>query len=68
MGEELCACIHLSHNQTMTAEELKKFCKEKIAHFKIPRYVEFVDNFPTTVTGKVQKNKLKEIMIKKLKL
>ena len=45
---------------------MRSFCEGKIAHFKIPRYVEFVDSFPMTVTGKIQKYKMREIMIKKL--
>jgi fatty-acyl-CoA synthase len=52
----------------MTSDELKSYCKGKIAHFKIPRYVEFLTEFPLTITGKIQKNKLKEAMIKKLNL
>lgn len=52
----------------MTVEELKAFCKGKIAHFKVPRYVEFMEDFPLTISGKIQKNKLKERMIKQLKL
>ena len=65
-GEELCACIKVKSDEKMTVEELKAFCKGKIAHFKIPRYVEFTNDFPLTVSGKIQKNKLKERMIKKL--
>ena len=49
MGEELCACIKLAHGQTMSADELKAYCRDKISHFKIPRYIEFMDAFPTTV-------------------
>lgn len=66
MGEELCACVKLAHNQTLTVDELKAFCKDKISHFKIPKYIEFMNEFPTTVTGKVQKNKLKEMITKSL--
>ena len=68
MGEELCACIKLSSNETMTAEELKLFCKDKISHFKIPRYVEFMDEYPMTVTGKIQKHILVEKISKKMNL
>lgn len=68
MGEEVCACVKLETNKTMTADEVKEFCKNKIAHFKIPRYVLFMNDFPMTVTGKIQKNKLREIVIKKLEL
>jgi acyl-CoA synthetase (AMP-forming)/AMP-acid ligase II len=68
MGEEVCACVSLKPNQTMDLDELKQFCKNKISHFKIPRYLEIVNEFPMTVTGKIQKNILKERIIKKLKL
>jgi fatty-acyl-CoA synthase len=54
-GEELCAWVQLKGNTTATAEELRDFCRDQIAHFKIPRYIKFVDSFPMTVTGKVQK-------------
>ncbi|MEK0082944.1 AMP-binding protein [Benzoatithermus flavus] len=54
-GEELCAAIILRAGVEATEEEIRKFCEGKIAHYKIPRYIRFVDSFPTTVTGKVQK-------------
>ncbi|CAL8301111.1 unnamed protein product [Lota lota] len=60
MGEEVCACIMLNVGQECTAEEIRAFCKGKIAHFKIPRYVTFVDSYPLTVSGKVQKFELRE--------
>nr|XP_046233568.1 medium-chain acyl-CoA ligase ACSF2, mitochondrial [Scatophagus argus] len=60
MGEEACACIKLVDGQDCTAEEIKAYCKGKIARFKIPRYVLFVNSYPLTVTGKIQKNKLRE--------
>ncbi|XP_035000951.1 medium-chain acyl-CoA ligase ACSF2, mitochondrial isoform X1 [Hippoglossus stenolepis] len=66
MGEEVCACIKLVEGEECTAEEIKAFCKDQIAHFKIPRYVLFVTSFPVTVTGKVQKNKLCEEAEKQL--
>jgi acyl-CoA synthetase (AMP-forming)/AMP-acid ligase II len=68
LGEELCACIKLKADEKMTEDELKAFCKGKISHFKVPRYIEFTDDFPLTISGKIQKNKLRERMIKKLKL
>jgi fatty-acyl-CoA synthase len=67
-GEEICACIRLRHGQSASAEEIREFCKGHIAHFKIPRYVVFVDDFPMTVTGKVQKFKLREAMAHELDL
>lgn len=66
MGEEVCACIRLVSGQECTAEEIKAFCKGQIAHFKIPRYVLFVDSYPLTVTGKIQKNKLRVVAEKLL--
>ncbi|XP_068120254.1 medium-chain acyl-CoA ligase ACSF2, mitochondrial-like isoform X2 [Hyperolius riggenbachi] len=68
MGEELCACIRTHVNVECSEEEVKEYCKEKIAHFKIPRYIVFVNDYPLTVTGKIQKIKLREIMEKQLKL
>jgi fatty-acyl-CoA synthase len=59
-GEELCACIVLRPGMQATAEEIRAFCDGQIAHYKIPRYVRFVDSFPMTVTGKVQKYLLRE--------
>uniref|UniRef100_A0A667X8H1 Medium-chain acyl-CoA ligase ACSF2, mitochondrial n=1 Tax=Myripristis murdjan TaxID=586833 RepID=A0A667X8H1_9TELE len=52
MGEEICACIKLVEGQDCTEEEIKAFCKGKIAHFKIPRYILFVNSYPLTVTAK----------------
>jgi fatty-acyl-CoA synthase len=54
-GEELVAAIILKDGQDADEEEIRAFCRERIAHYKVPRYVRFVDGFPTTVTGKVQK-------------
>jgi fatty-acyl-CoA synthase len=54
-GEELCAWVRIRAGETLTAEEVRAFCQGQIAHNKIPRYVEFVDEFPMTVTGKIQK-------------
>jgi fatty-acyl-CoA synthase len=67
-GEELCAWIKLRAGVYATAEEIQGFCKGQIAHNKIPRYIQFVDGFPMTVTGKVQKFIMREEMIKKLGL
>ncbi|MBE0488155.1 MAG: AMP-binding protein [Halomonas sp.] len=59
-GEEVMAWVKLADGQQLTADELKAFCKGKIAHYKVPRYVKFVDEFPMTVTGKIQKFKMRE--------
>jgi len=65
-GEEVCAWIKLREGETATEEEILEFCKGRIAHFKVPRYIRFVDKFPMTVTGKVQKYVMREIMAKEL--
>jgi len=67
-GEELMACVVLRPGASLTEQQLKDFCKGQIAHFKIPRYVKFVDSFPMTVTGKVQKFKMREDAIEELSL
>jgi fatty-acyl-CoA synthase len=54
-GEELCAWIRLREGETMSEDEVRAFCQGQIAHQKVPRYIQFVDEFPMTVTGKVQK-------------
>jgi fatty-acyl-CoA synthase len=67
-GEELCAWIQLRPGMTAAAEEFKQYCQGQIAHYKIPRYVEFVDEFPMTVTGKIQKFIMRDAMIERLGL
>jgi fatty-acyl-CoA synthase len=67
-GEEICAWIKLRPGQSATAEEIREFCKGQIAHYKIPRYVEFVPDFPMTITGKIQKFVMREQTIGKLGL
>jgi fatty-acyl-CoA synthase len=62
MGEEICAWVQLHPGETMTADELKDFCRDQITHFKIPRHVRFVDEYPMTVTGKIQKFIMREQM------
>ena len=54
-GEEICAWIKLRDGETMTAQDVRDFCHDQIAHYKIPRHIRFVAEFPMTVTGKVQK-------------
>ncbi len=61
-GEELCAWIRVREGETMTEEEVRAFCQGQIAHQKIPRYVQFVDEFPMTVTGKIQKFIMRQIV------
>ena len=67
-GEELAAWVQLADGQTLTDDELKAWCKGKIAHFKVPRYVFFVDSFPMTVTGKIRKVEMREKSIADLGL
>jgi fatty-acyl-CoA synthase len=67
-GEELCAWVRLREGQQVTGEELREWCRGKIASFKIPRYWRFVDEFPMTVTGKVQKFKMREASVAELGL
>jgi fatty-acyl-CoA synthase len=65
-GEELCAWIRLRPGTTATEEEIRGFCRDRITHFKIPRYMRFVETFPMTVTGKVQKFVMREQMAAEL--
>ena len=65
-GEELCACIVLRPGAQATAADIRAFCDGQIAHYKIPKYVRFVDAFPMTVTGKIQKYILREQMAQEL--
>jgi fatty-acyl-CoA synthase len=67
-GEELCAWIVLKPGAELTGEGVRDFCQGQIAHYKIPRHVRFVEGFPTTVTGKVQKFAMREAMIAELGL
>jgi fatty-acyl-CoA synthase len=64
-GEQVLAAIQLKDGQTATPEEFSEFCKGKIARHKIPKYWEFVDTFPMTASGKIQKYKMKEIFARK---
>jgi fatty-acyl-CoA synthase len=61
-GEELCACIVLRPGEHADADEIRAFCQGQIAHYKIPRHIRFVDGFPMTVTGKIQKFMLRKQM------
>ena len=65
-GEQVMAWIQLHPGEQATDEEIRAFCKGKIAHFKIPEYIRFVDEFPMTVTGKLQKFRMREIAIEEL--
>jgi fatty-acyl-CoA synthase len=65
-GEEIMAWIVLEPGATLTADDVKDYCRGRIAHFKVPRYVKFVDGFPLTVTGKVRKVEMREQAIDEL--
>ena len=67
-GEELCAWIQLREGAQVTEDEIKDFCRGQIAHYKVPRYVRFVKEFPMTVTGKMQKFVMRDRMIRELGL
>jgi fatty-acyl-CoA synthase len=67
-GEEVCAWIKLRPGENASEEEIREFCQGKIAHFKIPRYIKFVEEFPMTVTGKVQKYVMRQRMAEALGL
>jgi fatty-acyl-CoA synthase len=67
-GEEIATWIRLKEHATITPEEIIEYCRGKIAHQKIPRYVEFVKEFPMTVTGKIKKFKMREMAVKELGL
>lgn len=67
-GEEICAWLRLKPGQQLSEDEVKDFCRKSIAHYKVPRYVVFVDEYPTTVTGKVQKYRLRELGVERFGL
>jgi fatty-acyl-CoA synthase len=67
-GEELCAWIVLKPGEALESDQVREFCRDQIAHYKIPRHIKFVESFPTTVTGKVQKFAMREAMIAELDL
>lgn len=65
-GEELCAWVKVKSGHTLEAEELRQFCHGRIARYKVPKHVKFVESFPLTVTGKVRKIAMRAVMIKEL--
>ncbi|HEX2849670.1 MAG TPA: AMP-binding protein [Acidimicrobiales bacterium] len=67
-GEEILAWVQVRDGRMLTEEEVKEFCRGRIAHFKVPRYVLFTDAMPMTVTGKIQKYKLREMGVEALRL
>jgi fatty-acyl-CoA synthase len=67
-GEELCAWIRIRPGESLTEDDVREFCRDQIAHYKVPRYIRFVDEFPMTVTGKIQKFIMRQRMQEDLHL
>ena len=67
-GEELCAWVIAKPGTQPTEDDIRAFCKGQIAHYKVPRYIRFVTEFPMTVTGKIQKFRIRDEMIELLDL
>src|SRR5205814_690763 len=67
-GEEVCAWVRLLAGEHTTEDELRDYCRGQIASGKIPRYIRFATEFPTTVTGKIQKFRMREISVEELGL
>ena len=65
-GEEICAWVQLSEGEKLSADDIKYYCRGQIAHFKIPRYIKFVNEFPMTVTGKIRKVEMRRISVAEL--
>lgn len=65
-GEQVCAWVKLRGGASLDAEGLRDYCRDKITHFKIPHYIRFVEDFPMTVTGKMQKFLMRDQMVKEL--
>jgi fatty-acyl-CoA synthase len=66
-GEAVMAWLQLHAGESASADEIQTYCKDRIAHFKVPKYVWFVEEFPMTVTGKLQKFRMRELAIERLK-
>ena len=67
-GEQLCVWVRLRADATLTPEDIRDYCRGRLAHFKIPHYVKFVDEFPMTVTGKARKFEMRAKMCDELGL
>jgi fatty-acyl-CoA synthase len=67
-GEEVCAWIVLKPGESSNEDEIRRWCRERIAHYKVPRYVRFVEELPMTVTGKAQKFVMRERTMRELGL
>lgn len=64
MNIQVAVYVRLGNGKTLTSTELKSFASERITHWKVPKYIKFVDSYPTTISGKVQKMVLREMAIK----
>jgi fatty-acyl-CoA synthase len=64
-GEQIAAAIILKKDSSLTADDIKEFCRENIAHYKVPEYVDFVEEYPMTASGKIQKYKLRESAVER---
>jgi fatty-acyl-CoA synthase len=64
-GEKVAAAVRLSQGSELTAEEVQNYCRENIAYYKVPEYVDFVDDYPMTASGKIQKYKLREAAVER---
>ena len=67
-GEEVAAAVKKRPGSGLTEDDVREFCRESIAHYKVPRYVDFVDEYPMTASGKIQKYKLREAAVERHKL
>ncbi|MGD9254980.1 MAG: AMP-binding protein, partial [Chromatiales bacterium] len=65
-GEEIMAWIQLHAGETATEEEIRDYCKGQLAHFKIPKHIRFVEEFPMTVTGTLQKFRMREMVMQEM--
>ncbi len=68
LGEQVCAWIKCHEGQTLSEDDVREFCRDKITHFKVPRYIRFVEDYPMTVTGKIMKFKMRDAMVEELGL
>ena len=66
MGEEVCAWIQLRDGEEVSSEDILEFCRGQITHFKIPKHIRFVNEYPMTVTGKIRKVEMREAMVEEL--
>src|SRR4051812_39976089 len=64
-GEEVAAAVILKENASLTKEDIEEFCQDEIAHYKIPKYIDFVEESPMTASGKIQKYKLREAAVER---